>query len=326
MAKIPNNQRQLSPLKKLDIIDIIAPGSRCDLVEVREAVRLVESWGLRVRIPKNLFSNKTAFTANTDVERWRQLKLALEAKDSKAIWCVRGGYGSLRLLPKFLKWNKKIPPPKFFLGHSDITSLHLFLNQEWNWVTYHSPLFNRLGQKVSETAKTKEIKELRELLFGIKTEFVYTGLRPLNMKARERKVVHAKVIGGNLKTYESSLGTPFHPDPRGKLLFFEEIGERGYKIDRMLEHLSQAGVFAKTKGILFGDFTDCDEADGRKLWRRALSEFAQSQKQLVYMGIRSGHGPLRLTLPFNAPSVLHCGDPARLVTESGVLSDVTFKK
>ncbi len=130
-------------LKPGDVVDVVAPGWKCSPKDLKLALEELKSWQLTPRVPKNIFAKESLFS-NSDQERFMQLKRALLAKDSQAVWCLRGGYGSIRLIP-YLAKLKKPSFCKAFLGLSDITSLHLFLNQYWNWSTIHGPLLERHG-------------------------------------------------------------------------------------------------------------------------------------------------------------------------------------
>lgn len=281
-----------APLKQGDIVDIVAPGWACSRQQLAAAVKTLKSWGLVPRVPKDLIG-KTYQLSNRDEIRFNHLKNALLAKDSKAIWCLRGGYGSIRLMP-MLRKIRAPKQPKVLIGYSDITTLHMFLNFSWGWPSLHAPLFDRLGH---EDVKGANVKMLKKVLFGQLDEVVLGSLKPLNVRARRSGHVSAPIVGGNLTVIQSSLATPEHVSPKGKILFFEEVGERPYRIDRMLTQMEQVGFFKGVKGIVFGDMLLSDKKERNKIFSDVLKRFAESQKIPVWSGLKAGHGKLNFPVP-----------------------------
>lgn len=300
-------------LKPGDIIDVVAPGYSCSLQELENGVREIESWGFRVRFDKKILS-PVSFHSNSDQERFRQLKNALTNKQSKAVWCLRGGYGSNRLLP----WLDQIEKPtqtKLFIGLSDITSLHVFLNQKWNWATIHGPLVDRIGKKLLSPEHKDEIIRL---VMGQNIEVRLNGLQPMNKSALKIKELNGKIIGGNLTVLQSSLGTPYSVKLMNKFLFIEDLGERGYRVDRMLEQLLQTGILKQCLGILIGDFTGGDEPNGENRVWEALDRFADLHTLPLWKGVQSGHGAIQRPLPLNVDARLtRDGKLFELIVQSG---------
>lgn len=303
------------PLEKGDTVDLVAPGFACKPEEVAGATEFLKSWGLVPRVPKKLFG-RDVLCSNQDEVRLSHLREALLAPDSKAVWCLRGGYGSIRLLPELEKIKAPKGPAKLFIGLSDITSLHLFLNQSWGWPTVHGPLMDRFGRGA---VLPKYVREMKKYVFGEMQSIEFAGLKPLNAAARKSGKIHAEVTGGNLITLQSSLATPWQWQTRGRILFFEDIGERGYKVDRVLEHFEQAGLFEGIKGIVFGDFTGGAEADGRTLLPAVLKRFAEANAFPVFSGLKSGHDVIQRPLPFATHSVLELGERGVLTCQTGIV-------
>jgi muramoyltetrapeptide carboxypeptidase len=254
-------------------------------------IKVLESWGLKVRVSDQIFADNLLHS-NAEQERWIQLKSALMAKDSAAVWCVRGGYGSMKLLPQLSKLK---PPrePKAFLGLSDITSLNVFLNQKWKWPVLHAPILSRVGRG---DLPTSSIDELKQVLFG-DLETLNYELEPLNTSAEKAKRLRGSLVGGNWATIMAGVGTPFQLRPKGSILFLEDVGERGYRLDRFWEQLKQMGFMDQLKGIILGDFTEGDEPDGKNLIWTVLKERAASLRKPVYFGLPSGHGNIQRVLP-----------------------------
>lgn len=282
-----------------DTVDIVAPASACSEWELLQGLKCIERLGLVPRYSDHFIDSMYEYMAQTDDFRFQDLKRAISAPDSRAIWCVRGGYGSLRLIPRLLKLK---PPkqPKIFIGLSDITSLHIFFNEQWGWPTLHGPMLGRLGGKIPP----RELIEVENLVFGIQDRIVFNYLVPMNRPARQRKTLRGRVGGGNLLVVHSGQGTKNQLSGKGRFILIEEINERGYRVDRMLESLHQGGLFNGAKAVIFGDFVGGEEASGRYLWKETLDRFAEQMKIPVLKGIQSGHGWIQRPVPFESPAVL----------------------
>ena len=308
---------RLQGLRAGDIVDIVAPASRCSPQDLRQGLEAVRQAGFLPRVPRDLFGGpSTSLFANSDEQRLRQLRKALYAPDSKLIWCVRGGYGALRLLPAMAKWRQP-NQAKIVLGYSDITTLHGFLNQHWGWPTLHGPLLDRFGRDSTPVA---EKRELLALLRGEVLQAEFKGLKAMNAAARRPHRLGAPLVGGNMAVLQSGLGTPWTLAPKGQFLFFEDTGERPHRVDRMLTQMAQAGWFARARAVLFGNFLLNEANDRRQLWNDVIRRFAESQKIPVLSGLQVGHDPRRQrTLPLATKAELHLGAAPRLRVASGIV-------
>lgn len=311
-----------TPLKTGSVVDIVAPGFRPTDKEAESGIQFLKSWGLTPRVPKDLFG-RDVLSSNSDQARARHLIRALESSSSDAIWCLRGGYGSIRLVPLLMKM-KKPKRLKPILGLSDITTLQQFVMKRWGWPSLQTPLLDRLGRVVnpelamSEAGKMRplplpdEVSELRSILFGEVTTILHEGLRPLGKfrgGTSKTGLVRGVMAGGNLLTFASANGTAIHPDTSGQILYFEDVGERGYRVDRWLVQMTQAGILnRKTKAIVFGEFIEGNEPQGGSLvedvLRRFAKEWADVNKVPVYAGILSGHGQHQRVIPIGTSAVL----------------------
>jgi muramoyltetrapeptide carboxypeptidase len=303
-----------NPLSIGDTVDVIAPASHAPLDKLQAGVRWLESLGLCPNVPQEIITPDIFFSAPLKLQM-EHLKAALYS-EAKAIWCLRGGYGSMRLIPHLEKMR---PPkkPKLFIGFSDITALHLFFNQRWNWPTIHGRTISQLS--LSES-KTPDREEMKKLIFGELPEKTFRKLRPLNLAAQKEKIIEGKIVGGNLRIIQTSLGTTWEIDTKNKILFIEDIGERGYSVDRMLEQLHQAKLIdKKLKALVIGDFTGGDEADGSNLIQEALERFASRVPYPVIQGLPVGHDPhLNFPLPFNTRCQIELGKKINLTCDFGV--------
>lgn len=302
-----------APLKRGDLVEIIAPGSSCKPEGLQGGLKFLETWGLTPKLPHKIFA-PDVICSNTDENRFDHLREALLADDSRAVWCVRGGYGSNRLVPELAKLKKPKGPPKLFIGYSDITTLHTFLNKQWGWPTIHGPMIDRIGRGL---ILPKELKELHELFFGERDSITFKGLKPMNAAAKKAGTVKGAVTGGNLMTLQSSIGTKAPWDSKGQIIFIEEIDERGYRVDRMLEQLHQSGHFAKAKAIVFGEFVGGKEADGTNRIPAVLKRFADSLSIPVLSEVEAGHGDMQRPVPFGTSAKLTLGSRGSITIDSG---------
>ncbi len=308
--EIERMQHPIPLLARGDVVDVIAPGFRCTQEQLEGGIAFLQRQGLIARVPPDLFG-EDLLCANTDAHRFAQLRRALYARDSRAVWCVRGGYGAIRIIER-LQALKPPARPKLLIGYSDATTLHQLLNLYWGWPSLHGPLLDRLGSAdIAEEQRT----ELHDVLFGGAPQTVFANLLPLNAAARRRQRIDSRLTGGNLTVLQSTLGTALQRRASG-MLFLEDIGERGYRIDRMLEQLRQAGVLRNIKAIVLGTFLGGAETDGSNLGPAVLERFAQSLPIPVLSGIQSGHGTVQRPVFLHSRAELHCGPEARLIVQT----------
>lgn len=281
---------------KSRVVDLVAPASPVTSRQVQEAFRQVRSLGFEPRFLRNRWPQKTksGLFADSDRGRFEDLRQALKAKDSGLIWCLRGGYGSMRLLP-FLKRMKKPQNPKLLIGYSDVSALKVFLNSEWGWPTLHFPV----------------LKDIKHLSPGGQKRFqavmrgrpqVFKGLKVLTPPAGGRVKILSTLTGGNATLIQTLMGTPWQPSLRNRILFLEEVGEKAYRVDRTLAHLYFAGAFSQVKALLLGDFIPYKE---QKNLKEVLREWASRIKRPVVAGVAAGHGPRSEALPFFTACELH---------------------
>lgn len=290
------------PVKRNSIIDIIAPASgACDPPILEQLKKLLQSWQLIPRFSPDLFGHDL-LCSNSDEKRFQQLQKALFNTASDAIWCLRGGYGCTRLIPSLLKLTapKKC---KLFIGFSDISALHLFLQQKWHWQTLHGPSIN---QVVNNLIDKENSDELRKIIFGELTqlEYLLKPYRKINNSSSATGFIQAPLTGGSLTLIQASLGTNWQIETSDKILFLEDVNESAYRIDRMLQHLQQAGILTPVKAILMGDFIFPKRINEEKLIQSVIARFASEQKFPVFHCPGIGHGNKNRSLPFAMPAVL----------------------
>lgn len=234
-------------LKVGDTVAIVAPSGilKERTGEIEQAVTLLKSWGLNAVIGKHVFSKANHF-AGTDDERCVDFQKAMDDPTISAIWCARGGYGTVRILDK-LNFTKFKKHPKWLIGYSDITVLHNQLHIE-GFESIHAMMCTSLSDDLSEDHQT--VSTFKDAIFGKPLSYTLKG-----SELNRIGTVTAPLVGGNLTMLHTMLGSKTSIDTSGKILFIEEIGEYKYHIDRMLQSLKRAGYFDNCKGVIVGDMT-----------------------------------------------------------------------
>ncbi len=288
----------LKPKKLLkgDLIGIISPASSSDdLSKVEAGVKYFERLGYRVEVGKNV-GKLHGYLAGSNDERLDDLHYMFKKKNVKAIFTVRGGYGSARLLDK-IDYNLIGKNPKIFVGYSDITALQLAIFNKVGLVTFAGPMVavdfhNGVDSSLEEyfwaaVTSSKSLGKIRmpheEKLF--------------QLNKGDKK---GRIIGGNLSVLTSLIGTKFMPDMKGKILLLEEVGEAPYRIDRMLNQLKLSKVLGEISGAVLGAFIDCNEKDPTKsslTLGEVIEDYFSKLKAPVIYNFRHGHIKDNITVP-----------------------------
>jgi muramoyltetrapeptide carboxypeptidase len=234
-------------LKAGDTVAIVAPSGilKNREREVQQAVELLNDWGLNAIVGKHVFSTSNHF-AGTDAERCEDLQNAMDDPKISAIWCARGGYGTVRILDK-LSYKKFKDKPKWIIGYSDITALHNQVHNE-GFESMHALMCVSLTQDLSDIEAS--IGTFKSALLGKPVSYELEP-SPYNRLGEAT----GQLVGGNLTILHTMLGSKESIDTSGKLLFIEEIGEYKYHIDRMLQSMKRAGYFENCKGLIVGDMS-----------------------------------------------------------------------
>lgn len=228
-------------LKAGDEVAIISPSFSIESKKIEEAVSFLENWGLKVHIGKNVLKKHGPF-AGEDHERLHDLQEMTNNRRIKAVFCSRGGYGLLRIINK-VDFSPLKENPKWYVGFSDITVLHLWLNQVCGLVSVHGEMPVNYGNP----KKRKETFEsLHAHLFGSAGSVRWKGNF---LNARN---VNGEIAGGNLTLIMSMRGTPAEINPEGRILFIEEVGEYFYHLDRMITSLKISGRLAGLSAMIVG--------------------------------------------------------------------------
>jgi len=267
-------------LKKGDTVAIVAPSGilKNREREVQQAVDLLKSWGLHATVGKHVFSKANHF-AGTDEERCEDLQKAMDDPTISAIWCARGGYGTVRILDK-LDYTKLKENPKWIIGYSDITALHNQLHNQ-GFESLHAIMCVSLTKDITEVQES--VDTFKAALFGKPKNYDLEG-----SKYNREGEAKGQLIGGNLTMLHTMLGSDTSLDTSGKILFIEEIGEYKYHIDRMLQSMKRAGYFENLKGLVVGDMS--------KL-RKNTTLWGTSIEQLILDALEEYDFPIAFNMP-----------------------------
>ncbi len=303
-------------LRKGDLIGLISPASRiADADRIEHATRYLEGLGYRTAVGSGA-ARLHGYLAGTDDERAAELHAMFEDPAVKAVFCIRGGYGTPRLLP-LLRYRAIARNPKIFVGYSDITALHMAFWKHAGLVTFHGPMAG-VDMAVPMDPFTEEIfwRLLTSARKGGTVEFpqpLPEGVVP--GKARGR------LLGGNLALITALVGTRYLPGFNGAILCLEEIGEDPYRVDRMFTQLRGASILSRCSGIMIGHFTDCvpkDPSAPTFTTEEVLREYLLASRRPAIWRIPFGHERRNLTIPFGIRARIDAGSGFLEFLESAV--------
>ncbi len=289
-------------------IAVVAPAGAVRLERVEAGAATLRAAGFSVRYRADL-KDRHRFLAGDDKRRAAELMECVRDPEVHAILCARGGYGAQRMVER-LDAAAVRAARKPLVGYSDITTLLLWQRHCAGLMGFHAPMLER-----GADWRPGEFEALIAALTGEgPPPGTWRGTRGSGAVARGR------LIGGSLATVVASLGTPWEIQTRGAILLLEDVGERPYRLDRMLEQLRLAGKLAGVAGVGLGAFSDCDEPDGGLRGEEVLADWLAELSVPWLQGLPFGHAPPNLPWPVGARAEL---DPARVtlhIAERGVSS------
>ena len=234
-------------LKPNDKVVILSPSGKIEAQWVEGLKQVLEEYGLVVSVAEHTLCEAGRF-AGTDEERIKDLQDAINDPQVRAIFCSRGGYGLARIIDK-IDFSPLKDDPKWVVGFSDITVLHNALSLV-GVASIHGIMAKHI------TLRAEGLDNLMAMLFGENVGYEVASHEMNNVGEAS-----GQLIGGNLSVLYGLRGTPFDLDYEGKILFIEDLSERLYHVDRMIQNLRLGGVFKQIKGLVVGQFTDIDEDD-----------------------------------------------------------------
>jgi muramoyltetrapeptide carboxypeptidase len=295
------------------VISLIAPSSPISEEKYMKALHNLNSLGFVVK-PGKYVLEKTGYLAGTEQQRLEDLHAAFADPETSAVWCLRGGYGSARMLAQ-IDYELIRKHSKPFIGYSDVTALHLALHQKAGIVTYHGPV---AASDFTEPT-VKHFKN--QLMLPSEGYTIYTPKENDLIRGDEYRpyiirpgTASGALIGGNLSLLSALVGTDYAPDYNGKIVFIEDVGEKPYRIDRMLTQMLQGSNLGKAAGIILGVFADCVPKPDDNSWtlKETLTDRLAPLKIPVMYGFPFGHISDQATFPY--------GLQARLDTFAGSLT------
>jgi muramoyltetrapeptide carboxypeptidase len=303
---------RLRRLKSGDRVALVAPASSFPLEEVEAGVAELARLGLEAVYDESLFE-KERFVAGRVETRVRAIHRAWEDPSIAALIAMRGGYGSAQLLPMLdphlLRTHRKA-----LIGYSDITAILTFY-QLHGLAAIHGPMIDR---RLSKGPSAYDEDSFRRVMMQSEPAGV---LRPDQLEVLRPGRASGTLAGGTLTQLVASMGTPWAFEaPADCVLFLEDIGERPYRIHRMLTQAAQAGLFKSVRGIVFGEFPGCEEPGGDPLIKDVVHDFFADFTGPVLFNFPSGHTRgATWTLPFGVQTELVAdGSPAVRILEAAV--------
>ncbi|MGX6959717.1 MAG: LD-carboxypeptidase [Rickettsia endosymbiont of Pentastiridius leporinus] len=278
--------------KQKDFISIIAPASGCPNAQdkLNKAIELLNLYGFKTLVDDKIFTeSKMPFFAAPRTERLRMFKEAIENEQVRIIWAFRGGYGCSEFIEDCFDIEKK--GDKILIGYSDITVLHLLLNQHYNIPTIHGSVLTSLLPPTNQ-----DIKPILDVLKGNNSQIALIPINKINDNA-----IEGKIIGGNLTVLITLVGTSIE-FKKGNILLLEDINEKGYAVHRDLVHLKNAGIFENIEAIIFGDFTKGDEYVEQSIKGFCLEHIPNIE---TYKAAGIGHGQVNKPIILNYKAVIN---------------------
>lgn len=290
-------------LRRGDVIGLVAPASPPrDRNRIEGGVRYLERMGYRVKLGRHIEA-RFGYLAGRDEERAADLNAMLRDPEVRAIFALRGGYGTPRLLPH-VDYGAFRRDPKILVGYSDITALQLAVFRRAGVVTFSGPMpgadFWQKPDPFTEEQFWRMVTSTRPI-----------GRLPKGpgeaLIVRRGGRVEGFLLGGNLALLTSNLGTRYSPAYRGSLLVLEDVGEHLHRVDRMFAQLRNAGVLRDVAGLVVGHFTECRPvapAEPHLSLGEILAQVAEWVDGPMVEGLSYGHIPRKLTLPWGVSARL----------------------
>ena len=305
-------------LRKGDLIGLVSPASAPSSPEkIEKGVRYLESLGYRARVGPHA-SSVRGYLAGTDEERAADFNSMINDPKVKAIFALRGGYGTPRLLD-MLDYRGLRRSPKIIVGYSDLTSLQLAVLRKCSLVTFSGPMvavemWNGIDPYTEEN------------FWRLLTSPKAPGALPFPSESTPRAVQSGKargaLIGGNLALLMSNVGTPYIPPLAGAILFVEDVDEAPHRVDRMFMQLKNAGTLSSISGLVLGLFTECvpsDPSTPHLTIDQVLAELVSHTDVPILGNVPYGHVPRKLTIPLGVRARMDV-DRLRLEIAEGTVS------
>lgn len=319
-----NTSSKIKP-KKIepgDKVALVSPASNVtDLMDVYRAQEICDKLTLNTILPKSIVKTASGYKTRSAEERVDELHQAFSDKSIKAIFTIRGGFGSAELLEK-LDFDLIKSNPKILCGYSDITALLTGINKKTGLVTFHSPVM--LSNFDSVTYESFQNILFKNEAYGTIDNPVSNGVRASNPTITiNGGKAKGELVGGNLSLLTSLIGTPFEIETKNKIIFIEDVGEAPYRLERMLTQMRMSGLLDNIAGVVIGKCDDCTAGSSQMSWDRSELEvynyiFAD-KKYPVFYGLLFGHTSTQFTIPLGISAEIDSDKGSLNILESAVI-------
>ncbi|MFI5925507.1 LD-carboxypeptidase [Micromonospora sp. NPDC051543] len=294
-----------------DRVRVVSPGGTPNPTNMARGIEILRSWGLEVELGEHVYA-KYGYMAGTDAQRLADLNAALNDPGVRAVFAARGGYGTQRIVDE-IDVSGLRRDPRVVVGFSDITSIHGRLWRETGLITFYGPMVNwsdsRTGPESAEALRSAVMTTAPVTITRDPAETAAPVVVP--------GLASGPLLGGTLTMLSTSLGAADSPRFDDAILFFEDVDEAPYSIDRMVTELRRVGVLSRVAGVVIGQITN--SVGGAGDWDAAavLKDRLYDLGVPVLGGLRLGHGPGQLTVPLGAPATIDA-EAGTLTVEAGV--------
>lgn len=287
-STILNSQEEITQdirpdyLKEGDSVAVCAASNAVSASDIATGISTLESWGLKVKVADNVYESDGRY-AGTISQRIEGMQKMVDDENIKAIFMARGGYGASQIL-SYVDFKPLQSNPKWLIGYSDVTALHIALNN-MGIETVHGPMM------VGFTKDEESVNDLKSALFG-------KGYNKLSITKNDNCVkgtAEGRLVGGNLSLIYSEGGTLFDLNAKGAILFIEDTGEANYAVDRMLTNLKLSGKLDAVRGIVVGEFINCTQGSDKSIEEIMKDKLGDLNIPVMY-GVSCGHDTKNLPL------------------------------
>lgn len=289
-------------LKKGDSIAVISTARKITKEELQPSLEFIEKWGLNIIFGESIGAEEHQFAGNDDL-RASDLQIMLDDPKIKAIWCAKGGYGTVRIIDK-LDFSQFIKYPKWIIGYSDVTVLHSHIHN-LGIETLHAQTLLGLETKSKETAES-----IQKVLFGKEYSISLERTDPFDVIG----IGKGELVGGNLSILYSLCGSNSSLKTNGKILFIEDLDEYLYHIDRMMMNLKRNGMFENLAGLIVGGMTQMND--------NAIP-FGKTAEEIVFDTVKEYGYPVCFNFPaghIEDNRALIMGREVELIVQAGKVS------
>lgn len=285
-------------LQKGDKVAVCAISNSVSESDVKDGEETLKTWGLEVLEASNLYAQDSRYAGSLK-ERISGLQEMLDDESVRAIFFARGGYGAAQVLP-FLDWEKFKKSPKWIIGYSDVTALHITLNN-MGYETILGPMMKGFNKDA------ESVEMLKDILFG--------NLNTISMDKNSDCTpgnATARLVGGNLSLLYALSGTAFDINTKNSILFIEDTGEANYSVDRMLLNLQQSGKLQNIKGVIVGEFIGGSQGSDLPL-NEIFAKYFSPLNVPVFNGLPNGHDTKNYPIILGSKITLSVGEKAEII-------------